>query len=40
MKHNNQEYTYEDLENFTEEELKQGLEMLQEQMANGEDYRK
>ena len=40
MKHMNQEYTYEDLEMFTEEELKQGLEMLQEQMENGEDYRK
>jgi len=40
MKHMNQEYTYEDLEMFTKEELKQGLEMLQEQMENGEDYRK
>lgn len=40
MKYNNQEYTYEDLEMFTEDELKQGLDMIQEQLANGEDYRK
>jgi len=39
MKYNNQEFTMEDLENFTEQELKIGLEMLQEQIENGEDCR-
>lgn len=39
MKYNNQEYTYEDLENFSIEELKQGLQMLQEQQQEEGDVK-
>ena len=39
MNYNNQEYTVEDLELFTEEELKQGLQMLQEQQQEEGDVR-
>ena len=39
MKYNNQEYNMEDLENFSIEELKQGLQMLQEQQQEEGDVR-
>ena len=39
MKYNNQDYFYEDLEMFSEDELKQGLQMLQEQQQEEGDVR-
>jgi hypothetical protein len=39
MKYNGYTITYEDLEHLTPEQLKAGIEMLQEQMENEGDYR-
>lgn len=39
MKQYNMDYTQQDLEQMSEQELQAALEWVNEQLANGEDYR-